>query len=491
MGRNRRRRGGQSFSSKAGMGASDAQIMTGNIADAQATKLTDQQQYWLVYKKHPWVRACIKIIGNALAADTYDLAPVDDSKPLKDGDPNVANLHDFLRTCFVGRFNTFRKFKRAIGIDQQIYAVAYARKKYGAKDGEKALVGIERMNPLGITPVLNDDKTAVDHYTVKRIMSQSPGSAVEQIAAQMTPADPRSLLQIPADEMIVFALDDGGDDILPSPPVIECLDLSVATDLNVRQHRRKFFSNGTTLGNVLMSESANEDQVRDAQRKLSAMTGGTESFRNIAIAGKWTVGSLLASGGRDFDFIKGSELTLEEICAAFGVPPSKLRDISGSMGQAGKGEDDATFEEECILPIEESFYETLTSELLEGEFGVDYFSIVPARRNRVRLERFDAAVKLVKFGGSGNQALDLVGLPKVDDPEMDKPLFIGATGQNGVSDDEIDQPPPQDPSDPQGGNGEGDVPDGDETQGTKEDEQHQRGVGKTAAKGKAKRRPWY
>jgi SPP1 gp7 family putative phage head morphogenesis protein len=34
----------------------------------------------------------------------------------------------------------------------------------------------------------------------------------------------------------------------------------------------------------------------------------------------------------------------------------------------------------------------------------------------------------VKFGGTGNEARDLVGLPKMDDPRMDEPLFIGASG---------------------------------------------------------------
>jgi hypothetical protein len=334
-------------------------------------------------------------------------------------------------------------------MDTETYAVGYAHKKYGKSDGITALSGLERLNPLRIKPVLNAAKDAVEYYAVKKAQNTETSGPVAQAAAQFSNADDSTLLKIPADDMIVFTLDEGGDDILPSPSPLEALDLTCATDLSVRKHRKKMFENGATLGNVLFSKTASESQVRDAQNKLKRQAGGDNSFRNLAIGGDWDIKSLLASGGRDFDFIKGSELTIEEICAVYSMPPSKLRNVSGAMGQAGKGEDDETFEQECVLPIEESFYETLTIEILQKEFEIDDISFAPARRNKIRLDRFNAAAQGVKFGMSGNQALDLVGLPKSEVEGMDIPLFIGATGQNGVQDDEIDPPapPPQQPGD--------------------------------------------
>jgi hypothetical protein len=54
--------------------------------------------------------------------------------------------------------------------------------------------------------------------------------------------------------------------------------------------------------------------------------------------------------------------------------------------------------------------------------------LIPKRRASVRTDRFPAALQLVKFGGTANEARELAGLPKVDDPKMDEPLFLGAGG---------------------------------------------------------------
>jgi hypothetical protein len=84
----------------------------------------------------------------------------------------------------------------------------------------------------------------------------------------------------------------------------------------------------------------------------------------------------------------------------------------------------------------------------------------------------------VKFGGTGNEARDLVGYKKIDNPEMDEPRFIGATAQNGVIDDAIDGEPAAAP-------GAGDV--------TEQKETPEGGGGQTSTKGKARGIPstWY
>jgi hypothetical protein len=457
--------------------------MSGTISDQSTRRMGDPEQYFYLFKKHPWVRACVRIIGNAVAQEGYTFVPVDETKPIGENDETVAAINAFLRVAFVGKCNTFRKFRKTIVMDTETYAVGYAHKKYGKSNGIAALSGLERLNPLRIKPVLTADKNAVEYYAVRKAQNTETNGPVAQAAAQYSNGDDQTLLKIPAKEMVVFTLDEGGDDILPSPSPLEALDLTCATDLSVRKHRKKLFENGTTLGNVLFSKTASEPQVRDAQNKLKRQAGADNAFRNIAIAGDWGVENLLASGGRDFDFIKGSELTIEEICAVYSMPPSKLRNVSGSMGQAGKGEDDETFEQECVLPIEESFYETLTIEILQKEFQIDDISFAPARRNKIRLDRFEAAAQGVKFGMSGNQALDLVGIEKSDADGMDIPLFLGATGQNGVQDDEIDPPapPPQNPADE-------DVPEPAEMDNENTDKPNKK---KARVRGRISKETWY
>jgi hypothetical protein len=108
------------------------------------------------------------------------------------------------------------------------------------------------------------------------------------------------------------------------------------------------------------------------------------------------------------------------------------------MGQAGKGEDDETFEQECVLPIEENLYETLTIELLQKEWGIEDLVIVPKRRNKVHPERALVALNGVKSGWTGNEAREYQGLPRVDDPGMDIPLFLSATAGNVAQDEPAD-----------------------------------------------------
>lgn len=408
-------------------GPSDAQILQGTLADVSAQSISDNEQYWWIYRKHPWVRSIVTLIANAVSAEGYDIVPVDDKDEVDDNDPRLELIHEFFRVAFIGKFNTFRKTMNVTVCDLQTYGPAYWRKKYGQQDGQRTLVALERLNARYMIPHLNDDRTEIDHYTLIPSKAQVDG-AVAQMAQQLSSINGNKGEEIPADEIIMFGVGEGGDDVMPAPSPLEALDLTVTMDINIRKHRNMFFENGAQLGNVLIGKNVTEEQAQYAQKKLNLMhVGPRRSWKNISLMGDWDIKSLMQQGKNDADFIKGTQIVIEEIMAVYKVPPGKLRDVAGSMGQAGKGEDDETFEQECILPIEESFYETLTLEILQKEFEIDDLRLVPARRNKLRRDLFESAALMVKFGASGNQALDMVGLPKSDAPGMDSPLFLGAT----------------------------------------------------------------
>jgi Phage portal protein len=417
-------------------GASDVDVFAGTIADANSQKMPDQEQYYLLFRKQPWVRACIRIIGNAVTQEGYDLVPTDDDTPLDPEDERLEAIQNFMRTGFIGKFNSFRKFVKAVVIDQQTYGVGYARRKYGRVDGRPTLVALERLDARRMVPHLNGDKTAIEYFTLRKTQN-SVNSAVEQAAQQLLTMAGAAGEKIDAKEVIMFSTDEGGDDILPSASPLEALELTLAMDMNIRQHRNSFFRNGAVSGNVLINKTVNQNGMEATVKKLNAQNvGPRNAYKNMILAGDWDVKTLISAGRQDLDFVNGTEIMIEEVCAVYSVPPSKLRDVSGSMGQAGKGEDDDTFEQECILPIEENFYETLTRELLIGEWDIQDIAFSPKRRNKIRLERFNSAALAVKFGATGNEARDLVGLPKSEVDGMDIPLFIGATGAAGVADDE-------------------------------------------------------
>jgi hypothetical protein len=220
-------------------------------------------------------------------------------------------------------------------------------------------------------------------------------------------------------------------------------------DLNIRKHRNSFFKNGAAVGNVLVNKECNEDDFRNAEKAmLSLHIGPGGAYKNLLLAGDWEVKSLMQSGKNDLDFVKATEIVRDEICSVYCVPVSKIVNVAGSMGQAGKGEDDETYNQECVLPIEELIYEKITQNILCGELDVEGYEIVPKRRNAMRYDRIQAAKDLVTCGGTGNEARAIIGLAPISDArfEMDAPLFVAHTAMT-VGDDE---PTKQDPNQNQG-----------------------------------------
>ncbi len=415
------------YTQKADIGDSDASLLVGTIADSNMQRMPDCQQYWILYKKHPWVRACVKMIANAVAQEGFAVALVDGESHraiTNDDDPRVGDIFTFFRHAFVGRIKTFRQAMKALTTDLEVFGVAYWRRKRAGR----VLVGLERLDPRLVTPVLSKDKTKIDSYAIAKNQLSNMGVVVEQSGTE----------EIPTDEVILFTAEEGGDAILGGPALLEALDITLAMDMNIRQHRNSFFQNGAAVGNVLINKEGVEEQVEAAVKQLrSQKTGSKRAYSNLVLTGDWIVQSLMQSGKNEVDFVKGTEAVRTEVCSIYGVPESKFMQAKGGLGSSGKGEDDETFEQDCILPLEELVYETITREIMQGDFDIEDLAMIPKRRNALRYERIDAAMNIVKCGGSGNEARTMIGLPPIEDPkyDMDAPLFITVRGKT-VGEDE-------------------------------------------------------
>lgn len=410
------------------MGATDAQLLVGTLADNNADGTQDNEIYWELFRKHPWIRACVRIIANAVSQEGFSVSAIDGDDAQSVDDPREKEIREFFRLAFAPK--TFRQAIKSLAVDLKIFGFGYWRKNCSGR----LLTNLERMDPRLIVPRLNADSTAIDHYDVRRNQLAGTGIIVEQAGSK----------QIPAGEIIRFSLDEGGDVVFGSPSPLEALDLTTSMDLNIRRHRNSFFRNGATVGNVLINKDADEDAIKSAMKVFQSMkVGVTSAYSNLILPGDWEIKSLMQSGKNDVDFVKATEIVRDEICAVYSVPVSKLLDVSGSMGQAGKGEDDETFEQECVLPLEELIYEKMTVEILQKEFDIDDLELVPRRRNALRYDRIMSAINGVKMGMTGNEARSLVGLAASDAPGMDTPLFIGATAQGVISDEPVNPQPEQ------------------------------------------------
>jgi hypothetical protein len=403
---------------RGGAGSSDQDIIAATIADSSAGRTTNREQEWYCYERHPWVRACVRLIANSVSQESFTVAAIEGetASPLTpDDDPRVKEIHEFFRTAFSGK--SLRSALVTLVTDIEVFGLGYWERR---KQGN--LIWFERQDPRTMTPVLNAEKTEIASYIVKR--PQQMGGSGMMMIDSAAPAR-----TISADDVIHFAFE-GGDAVFGAPSLLESLDLTVAMDLSIRLHRNAYFRNGATHGTYVLLPEASEEQAQEFEKKMFGLkVGASKAYSPIIIAGQQAdVKQFATAGKNEIDFIKGSELSRDEIAAVFSVPVGKLLFSGGALGSAGKAEDDETFQRDCVLPLEEMIYETLTQEVLVKEFEIDDLALIPRRRAQVRLDRFLSATTLVKFGGTGNEARDLVGLPKVDDEKMDLPLFIGNQG---------------------------------------------------------------
>lgn len=452
-------------------------IAAGNV------KMPELDLYWYLFEKNPWVAACVNLIANTVAGDDFDIVAVDGKKSAEDvaKDPRIAEIREYFDNAPVGKMS-WRRLMAATVQDIKIFGRGFWRKKRANKS--KALF-LERLDPRCVLPKPNKGKTEIEKFLVRNPRADtqgllaSIGEPLWKDAEQVAPAD------------IVFFTIGGGDPLLGAPSPLEHLDHTLGLDLSIRKFRQSFFVNGCVTGKVIVMKGASRDQVREAENRLAQKKQGpANAFRDMIIAGDDVTiadkGS--KSGENEIDFLKASELNRDEICAVYHVPPGKLLFSGAALGSSGKSEDDATFQEQCVLPLEETIFEIINRDIMEAELEIEDLELAPKRRATVRLDMFPYATQGVQVGMTGNESRAIANLPAITDGEyadaMNVPLFLGAKGMS-IQSDMI-------PSDSQqtNTNGGGNV---NETNDANDREAGGAGGRKQSAKGKARFRirPWY
>ncbi len=403
-----------------------------NISDVitmGATRLPEMETYWMLHQKHPWVAACVNLIANTVSADGYGIDPVGNAEK-DDDDPRIEQIEQFMAKGFVGMSQ--RRARYALAVDILVFGRAFLRKKRAGR----LVVGLERYDPRLVLPKPNANRTAIETYLIrsrKAIDTSSPemiGSSAFMASEPVKPED------------IIFFNRGGGDQLLGAPSPLEHLDLTIGLDFAIRQHRQGFFKNGAVPGMVMVNTDGNRDQILAAEAMIrNTKRGADNAYATWMLSGSWEVKSRGTEtvGQKDIDFAKGSSLNRDEICAVYHVPPGKLLFAAGALGSSGKAEDDATFQEQCVLPLEESIYEHLTKGLLVDEFDILDLEFAPKRRHSLRYDMFEKAAQVVNFGGTINEARGLVNLPPIDSTkfDVDAPLLGAHTGPNVASDEPL------------------------------------------------------
>jgi HK97 family phage portal protein len=145
--------------------------------------------------------------------------------------------------------------------------------------------------------------------------------------------------------------------------VIQAAALKLETDYFSERWNRNFFKNSARPDGVLETErtlSAPEfERLREEWRKGHL---GTESSHRTAILEAGLKYKQITASQKDIDFLQGRELTREEICSMFGVPPAKIG-VLRYANYANAREQDKTFWAETMEPKLARFAAKVTAEL--------------------------------------------------------------------------------------------------------------------------------
>ncbi len=407
------------------LGAGSGGLLGGDMG-GQATALADLELYYMLVTKHPYVRGCAELIADTVSSEGFDIVPAgsEDARPLSaSDDKRVGDICEFFKLAAPKVTDRGRRF--AITIDLKSFGYSILRIKRVPGRGAKGMIAaLERIDPRTLSVRLNAAKTAIAKWVVRQVAGGlQAGNVVDEI-------DPRD---------IVFFSPSGGDPLTGFASPLEALDLTLATDFAQRRFRQAFCSSGAKAGLILTSDTYEEDAFKAARLEIERNRSGAQNaYKTMLLPGGWKVANVPNAGKDDADFVQASGLNREDVCAVYKVPVGMLTFSKSALGSAGKGADQDFFEQFAVLPTEEVIYERLTLSILRDEFGITDLEIVPKRRNRLRLDRFEAAAQLVKFGGTGNEARRLVNLAPIDDEryDMDAPLFLSTAFTGGIADQE-------------------------------------------------------
>jgi len=167
-----------------------------------------------------------------------------------------------------------------------------------------------------------------------------------------------------------------------------------AVDSNELQKRYEIglFKNMARLEGVLLTDKdMSEEQVRRLRTEWNRLYQGADRAGNIAILQRGMKYEAVAATPKDLDYLRGRIATREEICAVFGVPPSKLGLVE-DVNRANAEANDLTYQSETILPRLRRIQEKLNERIMpiyDPTLEVEFDNPVP-RDNEYALRKRDS-----------------------------------------------------------------------------------------------------
>lgn len=179
--------------------------------------------------------------------------------------------------------------------------------------------------------------------------------------------DGRIKARYPADLVLVHKYYDPMDDMKGLAP-LRAAAISVLQENNIADWNAGFFKTGMKTPLVLSTEKTLTPKQRKELRKdIKDYYTGNENGHGAFIADGGLKADPVPLSSKDIDFVQGKKLTREEICAAFGVPPS-IVGIFEYSSFANAKEQRKIFWEQCLLPKMYALTDALQAIILDRRY---------------------------------------------------------------------------------------------------------------------------
>lgn len=359
--------------------------------------------YGALYRTQPSVATLVDKIANAAARLTvkvWDVTP----KSGKVQDTTSAFAKLMANPCTeMSPFN----FWRWTFSTYEIYGEAFWYKQRAGRDSFGRPVGaVVNLLPMHPSRVAVHRDAAGD---VEYVFTLGVASA--------------GILRAPAEDVVAF-LRYNPENLMRGLSRLEALRSTLKNEDAARRANESWWKRGARPAVILQHPGELSPEAMDRTKAhFDAIHAGADNMGGTAVLQEGMTAQITALNAEQMQYIESRKMNLQEACMVYDVPPPVVHIL-----------DHATFSN-ITEQMRSMYRDTMSPRLEDAESTIDYSLLsefFPAGQRETEFDmsevlrgdfetRADKAVTLRQSGIiTGNQSLDIVGLPKSDDPEMDK-----------------------------------------------------------------------
>lgn len=335
------------------------------------------------YRKSLYVFRAVSIIADTATSIEIDLFEIKNSK----GEIEQINSHEI--HTLIHRPNPDQTWDRMMKIVIMHLELAGEAFLYKIRDASGNVLELIPLQTQYVTKVIGDGMIrSVD----LRVGEKTRNIPFEDIVYFNYPSP--------------FNIFDGQSPLLPVASRVE-------TEKEASNYQAKFFQHNATPNAVLHTDQKlNKEQKEFIKESWNQNFKGSDNYGKTALLEAGLEYKQLAVSQKEMDFIESMRFTREDILIAFGVTKGIL--LSEDSNNADGKNSMTAFLQFKIEPLVKMIVETLNLQLVEVDFGEQYFlkneNVVPEDRKAIVGEIKD----IVDIVYTRNEARQMLGLDEVE-----------------------------------------------------------------------------